>query len=220
MAPFQALFLAPCSHCFHYKCVTTLLGVGFMFQCPTCRQVANLEASVTDPDDLDRSKIEEMDEDESLDGNEMEEDYSDGSPEMVVETGITLARPATTLSPIASVDVAAGTSAPMNIPGQVGPTRALSAEGNGSPSTPLNFSHITANVGTIQPIQAERSLGNLDESLAKIIAAATSGNQAAVETAIGSYAEKMKQILENMLEGQDPNLQNNILSKLIGSGEQ
>ncbi|KAL2913396.1 hypothetical protein HK105_207141 [Polyrhizophydium stewartii] len=46
MAPLQALFLAPCSHCFHYKCVTPLLGSGYMFQCPLCRQVANLDASV------------------------------------------------------------------------------------------------------------------------------------------------------------------------------
>ena len=46
MEPFQALFLAPCSHCFHYKCCTPLLATGFMFQCPLCRQVANLEADV------------------------------------------------------------------------------------------------------------------------------------------------------------------------------
>ncbi|RKO84754.1 hypothetical protein BDK51DRAFT_4918, partial [Blyttiomyces helicus] len=51
IAPFQALFLAPCSHCFHYKCVTPLLGSGVMFQCPLCRQVANLEASVTEKEE-------------------------------------------------------------------------------------------------------------------------------------------------------------------------
>ncbi|KAJ3027027.1 hypothetical protein HDV00_011462 [Rhizophlyctis rosea] len=47
IAPFQALFLAPCSHCFHYKCATPLLSSAVMFQCPLCRQVANLEANVT-----------------------------------------------------------------------------------------------------------------------------------------------------------------------------
>eukprot|EP00842_Homolaphlyctis_polyrhiza_P006830 jgi/Hompol1/736/HPOL_000930-RA len=53
MAPLQALFLAPCSHCFHYKCVTPLLGAGYMFQCPLCRQVANLDANVAiETDDL------------------------------------------------------------------------------------------------------------------------------------------------------------------------
>ncbi|KAJ3057270.1 hypothetical protein HK097_009929 [Rhizophlyctis rosea] len=50
IAPFQALFLAPCSHCFHYKCATPLLSSAVMFQCPLCRQVANLEANVTNED--------------------------------------------------------------------------------------------------------------------------------------------------------------------------
>ncbi|KAJ3343574.1 hypothetical protein HDU91_000363, partial [Kappamyces sp. JEL0680] len=67
MAPFQALFLAPCSHCFHYKCVTTLLGAGFMFQCPLCRQVANLEASVAEPEEVAEL---ELDDDEEM------EDYT------------------------------------------------------------------------------------------------------------------------------------------------
>ncbi|KAJ1556949.1 hypothetical protein HK096_009937, partial [Nowakowskiella sp. JEL0078] len=48
MSPYRALFLAPCSHCFHYKCVLPLLGTGIMFQCPLCRQVANLDANVTE----------------------------------------------------------------------------------------------------------------------------------------------------------------------------
>ncbi|KAI9354576.1 hypothetical protein DFJ73DRAFT_303848 [Zopfochytrium polystomum] len=42
MAPQQSLFLAPCSHCFHYRCVMPLLDSTVMFQCPLCRQVANL----------------------------------------------------------------------------------------------------------------------------------------------------------------------------------
>ena len=71
MSPFQALFLAPCSHCFHYKCVTTLLGAGFMFQCPLCRQVANLEASVAEPDDLE---AEYPQEEEQKVGSEEPED--------------------------------------------------------------------------------------------------------------------------------------------------
>ncbi|KAI8824172.1 uncharacterized protein EV422DRAFT_564880 [Fimicolochytrium jonesii] len=46
LSPFQSLFLAPCSHCFHYKCVTPLLGTGAMFLCPMCRQVTNLDADI------------------------------------------------------------------------------------------------------------------------------------------------------------------------------
>ncbi|KAL3900482.1 MAG: hypothetical protein SGCHY_001301 [Lobulomycetales sp.] len=45
--PFQALFLAPCSHCYHYKCVMSIIVQSAMFQCPLCRQVANLTASVS-----------------------------------------------------------------------------------------------------------------------------------------------------------------------------
>ncbi|KAI8911675.1 hypothetical protein EDD86DRAFT_202997 [Gorgonomyces haynaldii] len=59
MAPYQALFLAPCSHCFHYKCVTPLLGAGYMFLCPMCRQVANLEANVASDDVSEMSEIED-----------------------------------------------------------------------------------------------------------------------------------------------------------------
>jgi hypothetical protein len=47
IGPFQALFIAPCSHCFHYKCIQNILKETIMFPCPVCRQVANLEASVS-----------------------------------------------------------------------------------------------------------------------------------------------------------------------------
>ncbi|KAJ3195416.1 High affinity cAMP-specific 3',5'-cyclic phosphodiesterase 7A [Irineochytrium annulatum] len=47
VGPFQALFIAPCSHCFHFKCVNSLILQSAMFQCPLCRQVANLAASVS-----------------------------------------------------------------------------------------------------------------------------------------------------------------------------
>ncbi|KAI8812245.1 hypothetical protein BJ742DRAFT_51825 [Cladochytrium replicatum] len=47
IGPYQALFIAPCSHCFHYKCVGVLIAQSSMFQCPLCRQVANLAASVS-----------------------------------------------------------------------------------------------------------------------------------------------------------------------------
>ena len=48
IGPFQALFLSPCSHCFHFKCIRHIISeTGQMFPCPVCRQVANLEASVS-----------------------------------------------------------------------------------------------------------------------------------------------------------------------------
>ncbi|KAI8822914.1 uncharacterized protein EV422DRAFT_522658 [Fimicolochytrium jonesii] len=47
MGPYQALFLAPCSHAYHFKCVKSILYQGHMFSCPLCRQAANLDASVS-----------------------------------------------------------------------------------------------------------------------------------------------------------------------------
>ncbi|KAJ3123022.1 hypothetical protein HK098_002278 [Nowakowskiella sp. JEL0407] len=64
IGPYQALFIAPCSHCYHYKCVAGLLSVSQMFQCPLCRQVANLAASVSmeslydSQDDVDKTEDE------------------------------------------------------------------------------------------------------------------------------------------------------------------
>jgi RING-like zinc finger len=47
IAPFQALFISPCSHIYHHKCVAAMISKSPMFQCPLCRQVANLTASVS-----------------------------------------------------------------------------------------------------------------------------------------------------------------------------
>ncbi|KAI8394059.1 SMAD/FHA domain-containing protein [Radiomyces spectabilis] len=46
IAPFQALFVAPCSHTFHYKCLRPLLVNYPGFLCPLCRNYADLDASV------------------------------------------------------------------------------------------------------------------------------------------------------------------------------
>jgi hypothetical protein len=43
----QALFIAPCSHAFHYKCLRPLLDNHYpAFVCPLCRTFADLEADV------------------------------------------------------------------------------------------------------------------------------------------------------------------------------
>ncbi|KAK4520921.1 uncharacterized protein ATC70_006804 [Mucor velutinosus] len=47
IAPFQALFIAPCSHIYHYRCLRPLLTQNYPgFSCPMCRTYSNLEASV------------------------------------------------------------------------------------------------------------------------------------------------------------------------------
>ncbi|KAJ3371184.1 hypothetical protein GGF31_003607 [Allomyces arbusculus] len=47
IAPFQALFIAPCCHTFHYKCSRPLLNAWPTFSCPLCRHYADLNASVS-----------------------------------------------------------------------------------------------------------------------------------------------------------------------------
>ncbi|OLY77993.1 E3 ubiquitin-protein ligase DMA2 [Smittium mucronatum] len=59
MLAFQALFVSPCSHCFHFKCVKQLLFTSSGFSCPLCRTYADLEASVSDDEVVE----EEDDED-------------------------------------------------------------------------------------------------------------------------------------------------------------
>ncbi|KAF7377207.1 putative E3 ubiquitin-protein ligase dma1 [Mycena sanguinolenta] len=58
----QALFIAPCSHTFHYKCLRPLLEAHHpAFSCPLCRTFADLEEDV-------EVEIEEDDEFENPDG--------------------------------------------------------------------------------------------------------------------------------------------------------
>lgn len=47
VAPLQALFVAPCQHTFHYKCIRPLLNHYPGFQCPCCRNYSDLESPVT-----------------------------------------------------------------------------------------------------------------------------------------------------------------------------
>ncbi|KAI0292005.1 hypothetical protein BC826DRAFT_911904 [Russula brevipes] len=57
----QALFIAPCSHAFHYKCIRPLLETHHpAFSCPLCRTFANLEEDV----EVDAASIELEDDDD------------------------------------------------------------------------------------------------------------------------------------------------------------
>ena len=50
--PCQSLFVAPCSHVWHYKCIRPILNDVKnypQFMCPNCRAVTDLEADVDDP---------------------------------------------------------------------------------------------------------------------------------------------------------------------------
>jgi hypothetical protein len=55
------LFIAPCSHAFHYKCIRPLLETHHpAFSCPLCRTFANLEEDV----EVDAASIELEDDDD------------------------------------------------------------------------------------------------------------------------------------------------------------
>ncbi|OBZ78257.1 putative E3 ubiquitin-protein ligase dma1 [Grifola frondosa] len=57
----QALFIAPCSHAFHYKCIRPLLETHHpAFSCPLCRTFADLEEDVEVEIEQDAISIAEM----------------------------------------------------------------------------------------------------------------------------------------------------------------
>lgn len=65
VAPCQSLFVAPCSHTWHYKCVRRIINGPHWphFVCPNCRAVADLEADVDEPtegewEDIDAAAFE------------------------------------------------------------------------------------------------------------------------------------------------------------------
>ncbi|KAK0736835.1 hypothetical protein B0T21DRAFT_287643 [Apiosordaria backusii] len=66
IAPCQSLFVAPCSHTWHFKCIRALLNSPSypIFICPNCRAAADLEAEVEDPEEW-----EQLDSDEGARSN-------------------------------------------------------------------------------------------------------------------------------------------------------
>ncbi|EQK97588.1 FHA domain containing protein [Ophiocordyceps sinensis CO18] len=78
IAPCQSLFVAPCSHTWHFKCVRSLLTSPQypIFVCPNCRAGADLEADVDEPSDEWQQLKEEGDQEEDVE--ETKEEPSDG----------------------------------------------------------------------------------------------------------------------------------------------
>ncbi|KAF1967942.1 FHA domain-containing protein [Bimuria novae-zelandiae CBS 107.79] len=78
IAPCQSLFVAPCSHVWHYKCIRPILNGATWpnFLCPNCRAVTDLEADVDDPVDFEEWEEESPQEngDSRVDGESSQED--------------------------------------------------------------------------------------------------------------------------------------------------
>lgn len=74
IAPCQSLFVAPCSHTWHYKCIRELLiGPSHpIFTCPNCRAAADLDADVEEPDE-EWQQLDSGGEDVNMDARETPE---------------------------------------------------------------------------------------------------------------------------------------------------
>lgn len=119
--PCQALFVAPCSHVWHYKCIARVInGPTYpQFMCPNCRMVNDLEADVSEPEDWDDELDEEIEE-------KIEEELvlaetaalPNGAAPIIPETeadGTSTPRPVTVVAPIGlTSDLAAPSAAPQS----------------------------------------------------------------------------------------------------------
>ncbi|KAJ4165834.1 hypothetical protein LMH87_007447 [Akanthomyces muscarius] len=135
IAPCQSLFVAPCSHTWHFKCVKSLLMSPQypVFICPNCRAGADLEADVEEPSE----EWEMFDEPEKSDKDEKDEKLDAiaeisppaAEPEVadVDRMDITISEPADAQEP--SNPTAHATSSPL-------PIRHASGARRGTPSPP------------------------------------------------------------------------------------
>ncbi|CUM65545.1 uncharacterized protein PRCAT00003191001 [Priceomyces carsonii] len=52
LEPCQALFISPCSHSWHYKCIRPIIIKSYpQFYCPNCRSMCDLETDIEDEDE-------------------------------------------------------------------------------------------------------------------------------------------------------------------------
>ena len=72
VAPCQALFVAPCSHVWHYKCIRNLIR-GPEFLCPNCRLMTDLDADVEAPEEWEND-FSEADHNQMLGDGDGDED--------------------------------------------------------------------------------------------------------------------------------------------------
>ncbi|KAA6408693.1 MAG: SMAD FHA domain-containing [Lasallia pustulata] len=87
VAPCQSLFVAPCSHVWHYKCIRPILidhKTWPQFLCPNCRAVSDLEADVDDPPAGDEWR--QADEDEASDPNDVQVSGVNGEDPMEADS--------------------------------------------------------------------------------------------------------------------------------------
>ncbi|KAF8885372.1 hypothetical protein CPB84DRAFT_131767 [Gymnopilus junonius] len=81
----QALFIAPCSHTFHYKCIRPLLESHHpAFSCPLCRTFADLEEDV----EVEIEYEEDADVEADADADADAEDGGKDTPDMMLDVDV------------------------------------------------------------------------------------------------------------------------------------
>jgi len=85
--PCQALFVAPCAHVWHYKCIRPMLegrnSQYPQFQCPNCRAYTDLEADVDIDMEAWAEEEESADQDKDLETDQHNRPGSQAHPEIV-----------------------------------------------------------------------------------------------------------------------------------------
>ncbi|KAI9183283.1 hypothetical protein H9P43_004200 [Blastocladiella emersonii ATCC 22665] len=137
IAPFQALFIAPCCHSFHYKCARPLLATWPNFSCPLCRHFADLSVSVS---------VEDL----SLLGDD--DDANDDNTPSAPPAGSAGAAAASAAAPVAIATAATSTSAGSSPDTPTGPHPAAGLPQVQTPPVPeLHHSPSLPNVRTVGP---------------------------------------------------------------------
>lgn len=146
IAPCQSLFVAPCSHVWHYKCIRPILNGPTWpnFLCPNCRAVADLEADVEELDDF--GEWEEIPAAEGADGQETGPDRAltprpSAAPLVTAPEAPTIAGPLENGLP----DLAAAFSSYNLADGLIGQSAA-------NPSTPERFITPAQSSSVTQPV--------------------------------------------------------------------
>jgi hypothetical protein len=146
VAPCQALFVAPCSHVWHYKCVRTLIYPSWpSFQCPNCRAYADLEADVEPPEDEEEFESDDVEESNQAPTSTQEKSL-EPEPLPAIETGGLEDEDLTAMMNSVSVDSASPSQHPSGTDssseGETGPSRSSISQPvpiMASTNTPLNL---------------------------------------------------------------------------------
>ncbi|SNX84886.1 related to component of the spindle assembly checkpoint dma1 [Melanopsichium pennsylvanicum] len=108
----QALFIAPCSHVFHYKCIRPLLNLHHPgFSCPLCRTFADLDADVEEDEAWQAALLHEAAAAEARLA-QGKQPLEVSTPAVEIDAPITATLPPTLITAILNDNASATTSSP------------------------------------------------------------------------------------------------------------